>query len=109
MSIAALVLSAYFANPLLVIAQGHVESNMNPYAIGRAKEKGAFQVIEKHWGKVPKSIYLQARQNERIIASLREESNGRIWTAVRKYNGKGKKSREYTWKVQRKVIQIAML
>jgi hypothetical protein len=110
MSITALVLSAYFANPLLMVSQGYVESNMNSMATGKAKEKGAFQVIEKHWGKVPRNIYLQAKQNESIIETLKRESNDNcIWTAIRKYNGQGKKAREYTWKVQKKAIQIAML
>jgi len=109
MSITALVLSAYFSNPLLMVAQGQVESNLNILAVGKVKEKGAFQVRESIWGETPKDFYGQAKQHERILETLKEESNGLVWTAVRKYNGSGKKAREYEWKVKKKIIQLAML
>ena len=59
----------------------------------------------KHWGKVPEEFLDQAKQCERI----RESFGGDIWTAVRKYNGKGKQAKEYEWKVKKQAIQIAML
>jgi len=108
MSITALVLSAYFSNPLLMVSQGYIESNMNSMAIGKAKERGAFQVIEKHWGKVPSNIYLQAKQHERIINSLTRQY-GTTRKAITRYNGKGKHAEIYTNKVEKKLIEIALL
>ena len=88
------------------IAKGNVESNLNSLAVGDSgKSKGAFQVQARHWGKVPEGFLAQARQCERI----REGFGGDTWTAVRKYNGKGKQAKEYEWKVKKQAIQIAML
>jgi len=105
MNITALVLTLYLANPLLTIAQGKVESNLNRFATGKSQEKGAFQVAEKHWGSVPLDFISQARQCESIRGSLSKD----IWQSVQRYNGKGKKSRTYLAKVQKQIIEDALL
>jgi len=105
MNITALALTLYLSNPLLTIAQGKVESHLNVFAKGRAKEQGAFQVIERHWGPTPKDFLSQARQCESIRASLSAD----IWQSVKRYNGKGKRARAYLARVQKQVIQDALL
>jgi hypothetical protein len=109
MSVTALVLSAYLAFPLITIATGVVESDMNPLAVGRAMEKGAFQVIERHWGKVPKDLWRQAKQHNSILGSLVAGSGGDVWKAVERYNGSGPMARIYVKKVQKQVIELALL
>ena len=58
---------------------------MNPLAVGRAKEKGAFQIREKFWGKVPVGTYDQALQNERVLNVLVKEKKSLI-AAIAAYN-----------------------
>lgn len=112
--ITALILNTFFLfapldRPALTLAQGYTESGMNIKAVGKKGEKGAFQVIEKHWGKVPKTWKKQADQNQEIINELLDVCNGDIKKAVTKYNGKGKDARIYTAKVFKKAISIHIL
>lgn len=88
--------------PALSAAQAIVESRGNIKARGKAGEKGAWQVREKYWGKVPGSAVKQALQNERIIEDLIRATGG-LPLAVERYNGTGKKARVYS----RKVLTLA--
>lgn len=104
--ITAMMLSLYLTNPIVTLAQGLVESNLNHLSVGDSgRSKGAFQVQAKHWGRVPNNLLDQAKQCERIRTGLDND----IWTAVRKYNGSGRQARSYEWKVKKQAIQIAML
>lgn len=95
--------------PVLVKAQGMVESRLNPFAKGDGgKSHGAFQVQPKLWGRVPKGdIAAQARQNERIMDELMVEVDPML--ALERYNGSGPMAREYARKVRREALQIALL
>jgi hypothetical protein len=92
--------------PELTIAHGIIESNLNPRAIGKMKEKGAWQVREKFWGKVPDDIFAQAKQHERILNTLIKESNNDLSKAISRYNGKGRKAQIYAKKVIRKTFEL---
>lgn len=100
---------AELKSPVLVKAQGIVESRLNPYAKGDGgKSHGAFQVQPRHWGRVPKGdLFAQARQNERIMDELMCEVDPMY--ALERYNGSGPKAREYARKVRREALQIALL
>lgn len=93
----------------VVTAQGYIESNMNRKAVGKAGEKGAFQVKECEWGKVPKDLKGQALQNERILNELLKESSNDLYTAIRKYNGRGWRAARYASKVRRMAFESALL
>lgn len=110
----ALILNTFFLlaplqRPELVLAQGHIESGHNVKAIGKAKEKGAFQVKESDWGKVPRTWKKQADQNEGILDELLEARKGSMKRAVISYNGKGKKAKIYYAKVRKTAISIHIL
>lgn len=74
-------------NPKRMAAVAIIESNGNPKAKGKSGERGAFQVIEKEFGKVSKNPTKQARQSEDILEDLVRESHGNLKVALRKYNG----------------------
>lgn len=65
------------------------ESHGTPWAVGdKGKSKGAWQVQEKHWGKVPISTTDQALQAERILEELvASEPRGSLRCALAMYNG----------------------
>lgn len=93
--------------PGLTIPIGQVESQLNPRARGRAGEKGAWQVIERWHGKVPKGLKRQARQHEQIMDGLIEENNGNINIAVMRYNSYKNHAagRIYLAKVRKRAIE----
>jgi len=95
--------------PHLTVAQGYIESNMNRRARGKAGEKGAFQVREKYWGKVPKDLKGQAFQSERIMNELLKNCGGDLFLAVAKYNGSGDASFRYARKVRQRSIESAVI
>ena len=95
--------------PELTIAQGILESNLNTKAIGRAGEKGAWQVREKYWGKVPKSFKGQADQAEDILKELLEANNGNLRVALRKYNGSGTKAHRYANQVCKRTLERCLM
>lgn len=76
-------------NPPLMAALAIKESNGRPKAIGDSGlSKGAFQVQEKHWGKVPNTATEQALQAEKIIDELVASSpRGNLRSGLAKYNG----------------------
>lgn len=94
--------------PHLTIAQSIIESGANPRAIGKVGEKGAFQVREKYWGKVPRTYKAQAKQAERIRNILTEQENGDIIQALERYNGIGKPAEQYVRKVLHKTFELAL-
>jgi len=93
--------------PLLTIPIGQIESELDSKARGRCGEKGAWQVIERWHGKVPRGLSRQARQHERILDGLIAEHKGDICTAVMRYNSyKNKKAgRAYLAKVRKRVFE----
>lgn len=101
--------SFYLERPHLTIAQGMVESGLNQYAIGKSKEKGAWQVREKYWGKVPNKLHEQAQQSERILNELLRESRNDLYTAITKYNGSGPEAVRYTKVVRKRTIERVLL
>lgn len=82
-----------------------VESNGTPWAVGKSGEKGAFQVIEKDWGKVSKNPDEQARQAQQILDELLEASGGNELKALAMYNG-GSRPNKKAWKYAQKVIKV---
>ena len=97
--------------PVLTIAQGQVESRLNPKAVGKAGERGAWQVMEKTWGKVPKKLDGQARQAERILQELISENKGDHFEALVKYNSyhNRKAGVKYACKVRKRAFELATI
>jgi hypothetical protein len=87
--------------PRLMAAVAVVESNANPKAIGKAGEKGAWQVIEEEWGIVPDDAEGQCKQAEGILEELLEASEGKLKGGLSKYNGD--RTGKYAQKVLAKV------
>ena len=75
--------------PALMAAIAVKESNGNPNAVGDSgASKGAFQVQEKHWSKVPASPVDQALQAERILDELVASTpRGDLLCSLAKFNG----------------------
>lgn len=71
----------------LLISVAIEESRGNPVAVGSAGERGAWQVKASAWGLVPKDIYGQASQAERIITNLMIHTKGNSKKALAHYNG----------------------
>ena len=90
-------------DPKLMAAVAIVESNGTPHAVGRSGERGAWQVIPKVWGSVPKSADGQARQAERILDELVAASPRRsLLQGLSAYNTgryNSKVGRQYAMKV----------
>jgi hypothetical protein len=91
------------------MAQAMVESGANPYAKGKHKEKGAWQIREKYWGKVPKDMVHQARQAEGVLDVLIKENHGDIYKAVRRYNGYSRATKKYANAVRSNAIRLAVV
>lgn len=74
-------------NPELMAAIAIKESSGDTKAIGDSGDsKGAFQVQEKHWSKVPATATEQALQAEKILEELVASSRGRLRSGLEKYN-----------------------
>lgn len=99
----------HLERPVLTVQQGYIESNMNAKAVGKAKEKGAWQVREKYWGKVPKELPAQAEQAEKILNDLLLESRYDLFLSTYRYNGKGKAAVRYAVNLRQRSIQSALL
>lgn len=110
-----MLLGINLERPHLTIAQGLVESGLNPYAQSKNGKrfgyKGAYQIISKEWGPVPKTLRKQAYQAENVLNVLLEESDGDLMLALEKYNcyKNTKAGRRYAEKVRRKAFEIALL
>ena len=73
--------------PALMSAIAVKESNGDPKAVGDSgASKGAFQVQEKHWGKVPSDAVGQALQAERILEELLSSAR-HLRSGLARYNG----------------------
>lgn len=106
--ISTLLLMSVLTFPSLSISMGHVESGMNPKAVGRAGERGAFQVQAKYWGKVPKTLRGQMVQHDAVLLELLREC-GELPLAVTRYNGQGTRAKRYLGKVTREVLERELL
>ena len=93
-------------NPKLMASVAIVESNGTPHAVGRSGERGAWQVIPKVWGSVPKSADGQARQAERILDELVAASpRGSLRCALARYNG-GDRPKAVSYRYADKVLKV---
>ena len=95
-------------SPKTMAAIAIVESNGTPWAKGKAGERGAWQVIDKHWphGPVPKHPVNQALQAEKILDELVAASpRGSLRLALARYNG-GDKPPAQSWRYAEKVLKV---
>lgn len=99
----------HLERPNYTLTQGYVESKLNAKAVGKVNEKGAWQVREKYWGKVPKTLEKQAKQAERITNELLKENNGCLYMATIRYNGAGSAAMGYANKIRKKTIEAVIL
>jgi hypothetical protein len=104
-----MMVGSLLAHPEITISQGMTESKLNQYAGGRNHDKGAFQVIEKYWGKVPDDLRGQVLQNERIMEELLKVTGGDLHAALRKYNGKGRAAKRYADRVIHGALRFSIL
>lgn len=92
--------------PRLAAAQAIVESN-GRNVIGKAGEKGIWQIIEKEHGIVPDDIQGQSEKWEKVFEDYLSQSNGRLKEALCRYNsGRPDRSQKYAAKVLRVVEQV---
>lgn len=74
--------------PRLLAAIASVESGGKETAKNRKSgAKGAFQVKERHWGRVKHDAVEQALQADRILDDLYDESDGNLKRTLNKYGG----------------------
>lgn len=93
-------------NPKLMAAIAIKESNGRPRAVGDSgASKGAWQVQEKHWAKVPPTATEQALQAEKILEELVASSRGRLLQALSRYNS-GKPNSRIGKRYAKNVIAI---
>lgn len=102
-------LLSIFTFPQVSLSIGHIESGMCASAVGRCGERGAFQVIPKHWGRVPKTLRRQMDQHNRVLVDLHRECGGDLLAAVVRYNGRGKKARGYLGLVTHDILEREIL
>lgn len=97
--------------PELTIAQGYVESGMKAKARGKAGELGAWQVIEKYYGKVPKKLHQQAKQAESILNELLTDNADDLEKALQFYNSRKntKAGKRYVAKVRQEAFRVCLL
>ena len=93
--------------PGLTIPQGMIESGLNKRARGKAGEVGAWQVLEKYHGKVPKGLAKQAAHHEQIMDTLIRSHKGSIPEAVMRYNSwrNIKAGNRYLAKVRKRALE----
>lgn len=90
--------------PRLVTAVVLQESRGDITAVGLAGELGCGQVMQEHWGPVPKDAAGQVKQVEQILEELLASSQGKIKIALNKYNG------DHSGRYARQVVErIAMV
>jgi hypothetical protein len=94
--------------PRLATAQAIVESN-GRNVIGKAGEKGIWQIIERDHGIVPDDIQGQADKWEEVFESYLNESKGKMKEALCRYNsGRPNRSIKYANKVMAKVEEVKL-
>jgi len=93
--------------PALMAAIAIKETNGKLYATGdKGQSKGAFQIQEKHWGKIGITATEQALQAEKILEELVRASRGLLRQGLAKYNGGNRPSR-ISYRYANKVIVLA--
>lgn len=109
------IYTTHLQRPCLTVAQGMVESGLNTKARSKNGKrfgyKGAYQVIEKEHGKVPKGLIAQAQQAEKILDDLMVDEQLNMFEALVRYNSfKNKeKGKAYARKVRRQAIEVSLL
>ena len=94
------------SKPKTMAAIAIVESNGTPTATGKAGERGAWQVIGKHHGKVSSNPVDQAKQAERILDELVAASpRGSLRCALARYNG-GDRPKAVSYRYADRVLKI---
>lgn len=91
-------------NPRLYAAVAKVEADYRPQIIGKAGEKGMFQILEKFHGKVPDDLTGQLRKAESILEPLIKKHGLR--KGISRYNGKGRKAQLYAAKILKTMQEI---
>ena len=105
--VALAVATAPLKRPRLAAAQAVVESNGDPAAVGKAGERGVWQIIEREWSAVPQDLRLQADQYERIMEGLIAEQRGSLRRALSTYNsGHPTRSANYASRVLQLVNEV---
>jgi len=82
-------------HPRILAAIAAKESGFNLFARGGAGEIGAYQIIPKLHGHPGRTWDSQTKAAERLLNELVSDANGKLETAVRRYNGSGPKSIKY--------------
>ena len=91
--------------PYTLTAIAKVESDFRPNIRGdHGKSYGLYQIQERHWGYVPRTIEGQTRVAERIVGSLVDEHG--YSRAIERYNGSGKDAKRYRHKVLLVINQL---
>ena len=95
------------SKPKTMAAIAIVESQGTPWAKGKAGEKGAWQVIGKHWGgSVPEHPVKQALQAEKILDELVAAApRGSLRCALARYNG-GDRPPAQSWRYADRVLKV---
>lgn len=105
-----LILIAHLTFPALSLGMGITESNLNPLVNGdKGQSKGMFMIQPKHHGYVPKSVSGQMLKHDAILVELMEACGQDPMMASERYNGSGKKAREYARKVRRNSLEQELL
>ncbi|NTV50958.1 MAG: lytic transglycosylase domain-containing protein [Geobacteraceae bacterium] len=98
--------TAQAKRPRLMAAIAAVESNGSPKAIGKAGERGAWQVMPFFHGDVPADPAGQMMQSEQLLDELLDQHGGNIKRAVKAYNGDGVKADAYSRRVLAMLAEV---
>ena len=94
--------------PYTLTAIAKVESDFRPNVRGdHGKSYGLYQIQERYWGYVPRTIEGQTRVAERVIESLVNEHG--YSRAIKHYNGSGKDAERYRRRVLLVINQLEMI
>ena len=93
----------------MLTAIAKVESNYDANALNKVtKAKGIFQIMQKHWGYVPKHPAAQVFKAERIYTNLLSEHKS-FNKAIERWNGSGIEARSYAkqvYKIQKRIESL---
>jgi len=94
-------------NPPLMAAIAIRETNGKLHATGdKGQSRGAFQIQEKHWGKIGVTATEQALQAEKILEELVRTSRGSLRQGLAKYNG-GNRPPKISYQRATKIIKLS--
>lgn len=95
--------------PYVLAAIAKIESDYDANALNKVtKAKGLFQIMQKHWGYVPKHPAAQIFKAERVYTNLLSEHKS-FNKATERWNGSGREARLYAkqvYKVQKQIENI---